>query len=83
MIKQNGNINEDEKNRILNLHESATKRMYLSEQNESEDLSYYEIDGTGLKFKIINGKLSEYFGPYESIDAPIGKIDFYTDTKRV
>jgi outer membrane protein OmpA-like peptidoglycan-associated protein len=57
MIKQTWNISEDEKNRILNLHESATKRMYLSEQNESEDLSYYEIDGTGLKFKILNGKL--------------------------
>jgi hypothetical protein len=25
-------INEEEKNRILNLHESATKRQYLSEQ---------------------------------------------------
>lgn len=27
-------INEDEKNRILNLHESATKRQYLPEQEE-------------------------------------------------
>jgi len=26
-------LNEEEKNRILNLHESATKRQYLSEQN--------------------------------------------------
>jgi|688.fasta_scaffold66160_3 hypothetical protein len=33
--------------------------------------------------EIINGKLSEYFGPYESIVAPIGKIDFYTDKKRI
>ena len=57
MIKQNWNISEDEKNRILNLHESATKRMYLSEQNEVEPTSYYEIDGTGLKFKVRNGKL--------------------------
>jgi outer membrane protein OmpA-like peptidoglycan-associated protein len=57
MIKQTWNINEDEKNRILNLHESATKRMYLSEQNEVEPTSYYEIDGTGLKFKVRNGKL--------------------------
>jgi hypothetical protein len=27
-------INEDERNRILNLHETATKRQYLSEQNQ-------------------------------------------------
>jgi hypothetical protein len=27
-------LNEEEKNRILNLHESATKRQYLSEQTE-------------------------------------------------
>ena len=33
--------------------------------------------------EIINGKLSDYFGPYESIVAPIGKIDFYTDKKRI
>ena len=32
MIKQTWNINEDEKLRILNLHESATKNLYLSEQ---------------------------------------------------
>ena len=57
MIKQNWNINEDEKNRILNLHESATKRLYLSEQNEVEPTPYYEIDGTGLKFKVREGKL--------------------------
>lgn len=33
MIKQTWNINEDEKNRILNLHENATKNLYLSEQS--------------------------------------------------
>ena len=30
MIKQTWDIDEDEKNRILNLHESATKRQYLT-----------------------------------------------------
>jgi hypothetical protein len=30
MIKQTWNINEDEKNRILNLHENATKLQYLT-----------------------------------------------------
>jgi hypothetical protein len=32
MIKQNWNIGQDERLRILNLHESATKKLYLSEQ---------------------------------------------------
>jgi outer membrane protein OmpA-like peptidoglycan-associated protein len=73
MIKQNWNINEDEKNRILNLHESATKRMYLSEQNEVEPTSYYEIDGTGLKFKVREGKL--YYAILDEVnDMVIPKI---------
>ena len=57
MIKQNWNINEDEKNRILNLHESATKRLYLSEQENEEviDDSYYQIVNTPLYFKINEG----------------------------
>jgi hypothetical protein len=41
MIKQNWLISEEEKNRILNLHESATKKQYLiKEQSESNKLSF-------------------------------------------
>lgn len=36
MIKQNWNIPTEEKMRILNLHETATKKLYLSEQTESQ-----------------------------------------------
>lgn len=37
MIKQTWNISEDEKNRILNLHESATKNLYIiKEQTETK-----------------------------------------------
>ena len=87
MIKQTWNISEDEKNRILNLHESATKRMYLSEQNEVEPTSYYEIDGTGLKFKVREGKL--YYAVLDEVnDMVIPKIfmngnvaDFKVDSK--
>jgi outer membrane protein OmpA-like peptidoglycan-associated protein len=87
MIKQTWNISEDEKNRILNLHESATKRMYLSEQNEVEPTSYYEIDGTGLKFKVRDGKL--YYAIVDEVnDMVIPKIfmngnvvDFKVDSK--
>jgi hypothetical protein len=32
MIKQNWNVSNEERSRILNLHESATKNLYLSEQ---------------------------------------------------
>ena len=32
MVKQDWNIGQDERLRILNLHESATKKLYLSEQ---------------------------------------------------
>ena len=34
MIKQTWNINEEERNRILNLHESATKNLYLIKEQE-------------------------------------------------
>lgn len=38
MIKTNFLVNEDEKSRILNLHESATKKLYLvSEEIDIED----------------------------------------------
>lgn len=32
-------LNEEEKNRILNLHESSTKRQYLSEQGNSKEFT--------------------------------------------
>ena len=34
MIKQTWNIDEDERNRILNLHESATKNLYLIKEQQ-------------------------------------------------
>jgi hypothetical protein len=34
MIENMFEVNNEEKSRILNLHESATKRQYLSEQNK-------------------------------------------------
>jgi hypothetical protein len=41
MIKQHWLISEEEKNRILNLHESATKNLYIiKEQNESNKVSF-------------------------------------------
>jgi hypothetical protein len=47
-------INEDEKDRILNLHESATKRQYLSEQVVSNyDSKYdYKKEGNNYYYKV-------------------------------
>lgn len=39
MIKQNWNINSEEKLRILNLHESATKNLYLIQEQVSGETS--------------------------------------------
>jgi hypothetical protein len=39
MIKTNFLVNEDEKARILNLHENATKKLYLVIEDDSDDLS--------------------------------------------
>jgi hypothetical protein len=59
MIKQTWNINEDEKNRILNLHESATKNLYLvAEQLNSQTVNtVFPSQNIGDKFA---------FGEYDS-----------------
>jgi len=43
-------LNEEEKNRILNLHESATKRQYLNEQKDTENIEQ--------KMKALGAKIS-------------------------
>jgi hypothetical protein len=59
-------INEGEKNRILNLHESATKRQYLPEQEKilqnekivtNHDRTYdYKKSGEEYFYKLKNAK---------------------------
>jgi hypothetical protein len=44
MIKQTWNINEDEKNRILNLHESATKNLYLIKEDTTRPINFNITD---------------------------------------
>jgi hypothetical protein len=64
MIKQTWNINEDEKNRILNLHESATKNLYLiAEQLVSKNV---QGDQKDLKFPTQNIGNKFGFGEYDS-----------------
>ena len=69
MIKQTWNINSEEKLRILNLHESATKNLYLLK--EQEQITPYSINFDDNTFesgqynfnnsysKIINDKVRE------------------------
>ena len=49
-------INEDEKNRILNLHENATKQQYLTEQSTN----YTPIQRKDGKFYIKDNRTNQY-----------------------
>jgi hypothetical protein len=44
MIKQTWNIGEDERNRILNLHESATKNLYLIKEDTTQPINFNITD---------------------------------------
>jgi hypothetical protein len=64
MIKQTWNINEDEKNRILNLHEGATKKLYLvGEQIVSKNVQGSQKD-TNFPTQNIGSKFE--YGEYDS-----------------
>ena len=52
-------LNEEEKNRILNLHENATKRQYLGEQDEYRNITFQEYRDSG---KIPKGQEKYYQG---------------------
>jgi hypothetical protein len=53
-------INEEEKNRILNLHETATKRHYLSEQPYSDA---YQVDDSDIDPKLVAKYEQPQVGP--------------------
>lgn len=67
MIKQTWKINEDEKNRILNLHESATKNLYLLEQSGQQSggiLTTSQTSQTSFPKQNIGNQFK--FGDYQS-----------------
>jgi len=49
-------LDEEEKNRILNIHESATKRQYLSEQQTGAKFIYNNPNDKAYDYKMENGK---------------------------
>jgi hypothetical protein len=64
MIKQTWDINKDERNRILNLHESATKNLYLiNEQLISKNINNTPVQKT---FPTQNIGNNFGFGEYDS-----------------
>jgi hypothetical protein len=64
MIQQTWDINEDEKNRILNLHESATKNLYLSEQTSVVVGTETKTENKNFPTTKLGDKFE--FGKYES-----------------
>jgi peptidoglycan hydrolase-like protein with peptidoglycan-binding domain len=67
-------INEEEKNRILNLHETATKRHYLSEQQTTENV--IRLTESDLKKTIKKVLLREDDEPLpEMKTVPLGKVE--------
>lgn len=64
MIKQNWDISDEDRIRILNLHESATKKLYLSEQTKVVGGNEKKIESTIYPNTQL-GDMFEY-GKYES-----------------
>jgi hypothetical protein len=63
------------KRKVEDIKNGISKDTTVDEKTKSDVLKLID--------EISNGKLSEYFGPYESIEAPMVKFDFYTDKKRI
>jgi len=67
-------INEEEKSRILNLHETATKHHYLSEQQTTENV--IRLTESDLKKSIKKGLLMEDDEPLPEMKPfPLGKVE--------
>ena len=68
-------IDDSEKDRILNLHESATKRQYLNEQNtkgtDFKDIKGSEEYGKDAKFKVVVGGKNAMFNGKEGYNGAI------------
>ena len=66
-------INEEEKNRILNLHETATKRHYLSEQQTTGYVQLTESDLKKTIKKVFLREDDEALPDMENV--PLGKVE--------
>jgi len=68
-------IDDSEKDRILNLHESATKRQYLNEQNtkgtDFKDIEGSEEYGNDARFKVVVGGKNAIFNGKEGYDGAV------------
>jgi hypothetical protein len=73
MIKQNWSISQEEKNRILNLHESATKNQYLLREETDPNKISFNISKSFPSGKFILSDTSE-------IDDSLSKIQKMLET---
>ena len=48
MIKQSWNISSEEKCRILNIHETATKKLYLINEQNTQKFDYFMTKDDGF-----------------------------------
>jgi hypothetical protein len=63
------------KGKIEDFKNGITNDRTLDDKIKTETLNIIE--------KLINGKLKEFFGEYNNINAPLSKFDSYTGKKRV
>lgn len=63
------------KGKIQDFKNGITNDRTLDDKIKTETLNMIE--------KLINGKLKEFFGEYNNINAPLSKYDSYTGKKRV
>lgn len=73
MIKYNWNVTHEERERIIKLHESATKNLYIIKEQDENESIYYKIGATNLIIK--GGKLySASFDRKTGVYVPIEEL---------
>lgn len=83
MIKNIFEVNNEEKSRILNLHENATKNLYLSEDTESVD-SFFLFPPTKEEIKYGKDIVSTMEGKgikYDSLNLPDRIAKLFAEVK--
>jgi hypothetical protein len=76
MMKYNWNIDQEERNRILKLHESATKNHYLIKEQSADQ-------GQGFFWDICGGTVFSEGGSYFFVESPEGGFKSLDDLKKL
>jgi hypothetical protein len=73
-MKTNFNISQDEKNRILEMHENRTKKLYLGEQQ----ISYKELENLVLNKKATVAQIRDFNKRFNRQADEFFGVDFQT-----